>query len=201
MSTECSQDLASLAVRIQKGDSAAEDALYTVLSRGLRIVLRRQIPEFADDGVQEVLFILIKDLRAGRVRCPELLASYAQTVARRYVIARIKELSLKRTRESVIDFSIADSKYSTETQVEESQRRELMKAAFQKLSPLDREVLSQFYLQDLSPVQICANLQLSETQLRIRKNRAKDKLMQEMRRLVRPTLIKRMAAAAGASRV
>lgn len=50
---------------------------------------------------------------------------------------------------------------------------DLMKSVLASLSPREREVLERIYVKEQSQEQICEEMDLSETQLRLLKNRSK----------------------------
>lgn len=52
-------------------------------------------------------------------------------------------------------------------------KTEIMKKALASLKPRDREILVRFYLREQRPEQICQEMNLSETQFRLIKSRAK----------------------------
>ena len=53
------------------------------------------------------------------------------------------------------------------------QRAELITRVLGELSPRDREILTRFYLREQSQDQICSEMDLTETQFRLLKSRAK----------------------------
>ena len=54
-----------------------------------------------------------------------------------------------------------------------SQRIELMRVVLGELSGKDREILTRFYLNEQAQEQICAEMDLTDTQFRLLKSRAK----------------------------
>jgi DNA-directed RNA polymerase specialized sigma24 family protein len=57
-----------------------------------------------------------------------------------------------------------------------------LKRALRELTPKDREVLERFYMREQSKRQICRELNLTETQFRLLKSRAKATLIQAAKR-------------------
>jgi len=53
------------------------------------------------------------------------------------------------------------------------EREEVVNRVLAELSDRDREVLIRFYLKDQSPSRICVEMELTETQFRLMKSRAK----------------------------
>jgi len=53
------------------------------------------------------------------------------------------------------------------------QKNEFMREILEELSARDREILTRFYLDELTQDEICGEMNLSETQFRLLKSRAK----------------------------
>ena len=71
--------------------------------------------------------------------------------------------------------TVADKNQNPEQEAIARQRAMLMKSALEALSKRDRDILIRFYLKEQSQEQICHDMQLTETQFRLLKSRAKAK--------------------------
>jgi RNA polymerase sigma factor (sigma-70 family) len=100
---------------------------------------------------------------------------YVRTVLRRQVAAYIEDAVHARRNEVEIEsgLNLTDRQISPERQVLEKQTQEVAMRILRSLPERDREVLARFYLEEQTPEQICAEMNLTETQFRLIKSRAK----------------------------
>jgi RNA polymerase sigma factor (sigma-70 family) len=71
--------------------------------------------------------------------------------------------------------TVADRKENPEQEAMIRQKAALMESALSALSERDREILVRFYLKEQPQDQICREMDLTETQFRLLKSRAKAK--------------------------
>jgi RNA polymerase sigma-70 factor (ECF subfamily) len=170
------QSWSRLVKRIQSGDPSAMEEMYGVFTTGIRFYLCRQLgPQDLDDRVHEAFVTIAQSIRKGEVRQPERLMGYVRTVVRRQVAAQIEAMMEQRRRQ--IDPSlgglICDRQPNPEIQAIEQEHIAVAYRVLQSLPQRDREVLVRFYLQEQSPAEICREMDLSATQFRLTKSRAK----------------------------
>jgi RNA polymerase sigma-70 factor (ECF subfamily) len=169
-------DWTTLVAQIKTGDDAGLERLYQVFSRGIRYYLCRQLgPEELEDRVHESFLTVVHAIRKGELREPERLMGFVRTIVRRQVATYIDQAVHKRRDQIEIEpnVTVVDSKEDPEEQAIARQKVELMKAVLRTLSPRDREILERFYLKEEPQEQICREMDLSETQFRLLKSRAK----------------------------
>jgi RNA polymerase sigma-70 factor (ECF subfamily) len=70
------------------------------------------------------------------------------------------------------------------------QRVDLARSVLEKMTSRDREILSRFYLREQSQEQICTEMDLSETQFRLLKSRAKQRFADLGRRQVEGGIVR-----------
>jgi len=167
---------AELVNRIRSGDPAGMEELYHVFSRGIRFFLYRQLgPQDLDDKVHDVFLIVTQSIQRGELREPERLMGYVRTIVRRQVAAHIDEAV--RSRHSVTDLEgggvLSDHGPDPERSAIEHQNEELAMRILRSIAKRDREVLVRFYLREQSSAEICRVMNLTETQFRLIKSRAK----------------------------
>lgn len=169
-------DWNGLVTRIRNGDGLAMEELYHIFSRGIRFHLCRQLgPQELDDKVHDTFLIVVQAIQRGELREPERLMGFVRTIVRRQIAAYIDELVQNR-RENVgadVDDRIPDSRRNPEQNIALRQKVELMKSILRALGDRDREILTRFYIYEQSQEQICEELELSDTQFRLLKSRAK----------------------------
>ncbi|MGD0873138.1 MAG: sigma-70 family RNA polymerase sigma factor [Bryobacteraceae bacterium] len=162
--------------RIQSGDASAMEEMYGVFTTGIRFYLCRQLgPQDLDDRVHEAFVAITQSIRKGELREPERLMGYVRTVVRRQVAAQIEAVVEQRRRQ--IDPSlgavVCDHQPNPERQAIEREQTAVAYRVLQSLPRRDREVLVRFYLKEQSPAEICREMDLSATQFRLTKSRAK----------------------------
>ena len=165
-----------LVTRIQKGEDSGMADLYRIFARGIRFYLCRQLGiQELDDKVHDTFLIVVQAIQRGDLREPERLMGFVRTVVRRQVAAHIDRVVHSRRDEMHLDVGvrIADRQRNPEQQIAFKQKSEFMREILRQLAERDREILTRFYLDEQAQEQICAEMNLSETQFRLLKSRAK----------------------------
>jgi RNA polymerase sigma factor (sigma-70 family) len=150
--------------------------LYRIFSKGIRFLLFRHFgPQDLDDKVHDAFLVIAQSIQRGDVREPERLMGYIRTVVRRQISAYIQ--SAVQQRRSFADLELIaplrDRLPNPETRMVEQQKLELARRLLGSIPKRDREVLVRFYLREQAPAQICKELNLTATQFRLIKSRAK----------------------------
>jgi RNA polymerase sigma factor (sigma-70 family) len=173
---EATNNWSDLVERIRRDDPSGMEDLYRVFARGIRFYLCRQLgPQELDDRVHDTFLIVVQAIRRGDLREPERLMGFVRTVVRRQVAAHIDELVHSRREEVEIDVNtrLPDHTWNPEQNLASREHVALMRRVLESLSQRDREILIRFYLQEESQDQICREMELTETQFRLLKSRAK----------------------------
>lgn len=177
-STFPSVDWAQLVEQIKSGEDSGMEHLYKLFSRGIRYYLCRQLgPQELEDKVHDTFLIVVNAIKRGDLREPERLMGFVRTVVRRQVAAYIEGAVHARREQADLEtgIAVADKTQNPEQEAMGKQRAELMRSALAALSQRDRDILVRFYLQEQSQEQICREMELTETQFRLLKSRAKAK--------------------------
>jgi RNA polymerase sigma-70 factor (ECF subfamily) len=167
---------ASLVERLRAGDPAAMEELYKLFAKGVRYYLWRQLgSQDLDDKVHDIFLVITQAIQRGELREPERLMGYVRTILRRQVASYIESAIHSRRNQVDLDpaLNLVDQRTSPEKQVIERQNQEVARRVLGGLPKRDREVLVRFYLEEQTPEQICRDLNLTETQFRLIKSRAK----------------------------
>lgn len=165
-----------LVQRIQSGDQSGMEELYKVFSRGIRYYLCRQLgPQELDDKVHDAFLIVVQAIQRGELREPDRLMGFVRTVVRRQIAAHID--NAVTTRRDYVDVETTPKLFDAASTPEEhaigDERVNIMREVLREISHRDREILTRFYLKEQSQEQICSEMELSETQFRLLKSRAK----------------------------
>jgi RNA polymerase sigma-70 factor (ECF subfamily) len=167
-----------LVSQIRAGEETGMEQLYKLFSRGIRYYLCRQLgPQELEDKVHDTFLIVVNAVRRGDLREPERLMGFVRTVVRRQVAAYIEQAVHNRREQADLEtgITVADRKQNPEQEAIFREKAELMESALGALSDRDREILVRFYLKEQPQEQICREMDLTETQFRLLKSRAKAK--------------------------
>jgi RNA polymerase sigma-70 factor (ECF subfamily) len=171
--------------RIQQGDKAAEGELFLLVQRCVRpTALRRLGPIDAEDSVHDVFIIVLDNIRSQRLRDPERLGGYIGAVFkfRRW---RHWQMASATVGPPVESFDVEAAGKSPEGMLRDSEHWDLAKTALARCSERDRNILVRFYLDEQAREQICREMELTPTQFRLLKSRAKDRFGRIGRQLMR----------------
>jgi RNA polymerase sigma-70 factor (ECF subfamily) len=171
-----SRSWAELVARIQTGDQEALEELYRVFSKGIRFYLCRQLgSQDLDDKVHDVFLIITQAIQRGELRQPERLMGYVRTIVRRQVAIHIDAAVHARRNQASLEVGsvVRDRQPDPEHIAIEQQNLELAMRILKSIPERDRDVLIRFYLREQPQERICQDLNLSTTQFRLIKSRAK----------------------------
>jgi RNA polymerase sigma-70 factor, ECF subfamily len=169
-------DWRDIVERVRAGDSTAMEELYGFFGGGIRFHLYRRFgTQDLEDKLHDIFVMIAEAIRAGEPREPERLAGYVRTIVRRQIATFIDKAVQTRRKQTGIEpgMSITDHAADPERKVIERQHMEIAMRILKNTPGRDREVLMRFYLDEQSPNQICRELDLTETQFRLIKSRAK----------------------------
>lgn len=165
-----------LVARVQKGDPDALTELYQIFGRGVRFFMFRQLgPQDIDDRVHDAFLVVVQAIQKGELRDPARLMGFVRTIVRRQVATRIDHLVQTRREQVALEQGpvIADRRNTPEEQAMGSQQVQVMLDVLNTMSARDRGILTRFYLKEQSQEQICTEMDLTDTQYRLLKSRAK----------------------------
>jgi len=169
-------DWYGLVASIQRGEKSGMEELYRLFAKGIRFYLCRQLGrQELDDKVHDTFLIVVQAIRRGDLREPERLMGFVRTVVRRQVAGYIDQVVHSRREELALDIGVrvVDQHRNPEQSAAFRQKVEFMLTILEELSDRDREILTRFYLEEQTQEQVCDDMNLSETQFRLLKSRAK----------------------------
>ncbi len=184
----------ALVERIKADDQSGMEELYRVFSRGVRFYLCRQLgPQDLEDKVHDTFLIVVQAVRRGELREPERLMGFVRTVVRRQVAGHIDQAVHTRRQEVGIESgtTVVDLNRDPEETAIRQQHEQIAHRVLNSISKRDREILTRFYLLEQSQQQICDQMNLTETQFRLLKSRAKARFGElGKRRLARKDVVR-----------
>ena len=169
-------DWTELVDRVRSGETDGLEELYQLFSRGIRFYLCRQLgPQELDDKVHDTFVVVVQAIRRGELRDPQRLMGFVRTIVRRQVAAHIDKVIHNRREQLDLDsgVKVVDPRGNPEEAAIFQQRAKLIRRVLDELADRDREILTRFYLNEESQDKICHEMDLSETQFRLLKSRAK----------------------------
>jgi RNA polymerase sigma-70 factor (ECF subfamily) len=152
------------------------EELYAIFSKGVRFYLWRQLGhQDLDDKVHDVFLIITQAIQRGEIREPDRLMGYVRTVVRRQVASHIEGAIYARRNTLAIapGMALSDQQPNPERCAINQQSQDVAMRVLRGLPKRDREVLARFYLKEQSAAEICRDMDLTETQFRLIKSRAK----------------------------
>lgn len=166
----------SIVQRIRQGEEEATEEFYHHFYGGIRLLLFRKVgPQEFEDRIHNTFVILLGAIRKGEVRDPSRLPAFVRTVLERQTVSYVQ--GVIHERRACVDGQAAtdlrDHRQSHEESLSSEQRASLMRELLQQMDRTDREILTRFYLDEHPREKICADLDLSSDQFRLRKSRAK----------------------------
>jgi len=170
-----------LVQRLREGETSAMEDLYQVFYAGIRFHLWRHVgAQDMPDRLHDVFLIVAESIRRGELREPERLMGYVRTVVRRQIAGHLDSRREQRLKWRTLDAGpvLPDRRPSPESGIIRRQHRELASRILSAMRERDREVLLRFYVREQRPTEICREMDLSETQFRLLKSRAKARLTQ-----------------------
>ena len=176
---------ASLVERIRADDPSGMEELYRVFSQGIRFYLCRQLgTQDLDDRVHDIFLIVTQSIRRGDLREPDRLMGYVRTVLRRQVASHIEQIVHSRNNHADLEtgLRLSDRRPDPERSAIQNENQTLALRILHSLKTRDREVLVRFYLKEQAPEEICRELDLSATQFRLIKSRAKTRFVELAKR-------------------
>jgi len=165
---------AELVEKVRLG-SGLED-LYGV-AKGFTFFLMRQLgKDDLQDKVHDVFVATAQAIRRGKLRDPERLIPFVTKVTRFYTYSQIERRTQNRRVEGSLEHAnVPDSRVNLELTAYRKQKIRIVRDILHSMSDRDCDVLRRFYLQEQSKEQICEEMQLTKTQFRLLKSRAKSK--------------------------
>jgi len=180
-----SLQLDDLVRRVQVGDASGMLDLYDYILVGLRPYLARQLrPQDYRDKIHNIFVDVVIAIQHGQLRDPERLMGFARTIARRKVCTYIDAAASDRRNLVEIGslFGLASPAATPEQEMVSREQRELVRLTLARLSERESEILSRFYLQEQTEMQIRSEMALTHTQYRLLKWRSKARFEQLSRK-------------------
>jgi RNA polymerase sigma factor (sigma-70 family) len=176
--------------RVQAGEPAAMEELYSMFSNGVRFYLARQLGrDDIDDRLHDAFLVVVDAIRAGDLRDPRRLMGFIRTVVKRMIASSIdRQVQERRGRvDEERTAQVSDRGETPEGAMLFQQQTSIVREVLAELSDRDRDILTRFYVEEQSAQQICEEMNLTMTQFRLLKSRAKNRFGELGRKKVQRT--------------
>lgn len=159
---------------VATGDADASVELWSRM-RGILFFFARRIgPNDAEDEFHNVMAEVVDAIQRGVIREPERIVGFAHTIAKRILAKNIESIIWRRRcateREAM---AIPDHWSNPELDFMRQERAAIATRVLAAIPKRQREILIRFYLQEQDAETIQRELNLTKTQFRLIKSRAK----------------------------
>ena len=138
----------------------------------------RVAPTEVEDRLHNTFEIVLNAVRTGALREPKALPGFVRTVLRFQAMASIREVRRERRNVGLSGIKTDGFQGNPEQLFAKYESKRLLKLFMDRLPERDRELLTRFYLDEQPWNRICADMNLTPTQFRLWKWRAKERLIQ-----------------------
>ena len=169
---------------VAQGDGAAESELYQLVGSVLSARAGRPYADIEDDHHDCYLAILLA-IRHSLIEEPKGLLKFIHVVVRRRFATRVQRLARERERREQFPEGLISST-NLEGQFEKRERRTLVLRGMDLLPVKDRDLVAGYYLNGETRENIMQFMDLDESAYRLRKSRAKQRLVGIVQALIEP---------------
>jgi RNA polymerase sigma factor (sigma-70 family) len=182
-------ELGKLVVRIADGDQEAEAEFYKRTNRGVTYLAIHRLGKMQstqccqfEDVSQDVYAAIFQAIRRGDVRDPQRIVGYLRIITIRTCCQYIADAAIDRRyidhrqRDPIELEQVAGMDKPTPERVAMNDEKwRIAMRTLESMSNKEQDILRSFYLNSESQESIMARLNMTETQFRLAKSRAKDK--------------------------
>ena len=167
-------EVVSLVERVRVRQPAALEELYGIVRNFTFFLMRQLGGEDLQDKIHDVFLAVAQAIITGKLRDPHRLIPFLTTLTRFYTYSQIERRVARRRFAPLSDeIHVADSRMNLEQNVYSEQKTGI---ALEILSAMPRrhgDVLRRFYVEEQTKEQICQEMDLTPTQFRLLKSKAK----------------------------
>ena len=177
------REIAEIVASILRRERWGEEKLYALLVQCLRSRFRMQLgQQEMEDHLHDVYMVVLTAIRNGSLRDAYRLSGYIRTIGARARVSKVQEIVWNREHFVPSDeWRAADRRDQPDDALYNQQKLEMTISALNSLRHRDREILTRFYLLNQTPEEIMAALELTATQFRLCKSRAKQIIIERVR--------------------
>jgi len=159
---------------IRNGHPKGLEELYTMARNFTFFIMRQLGTEDLQDKVHDVFVSAATAICGGKLRDSNRLTAFLTTLTRFYTYGQIdRRVVLRKYVRPLEHANIPDRASNVEHNFYKQQKLRIVREILSSMPPRDRELLERFYVHEQTKEQICAELNLTPTQFRLLKSKAK----------------------------
>ncbi len=146
------------------------------MARNFTYFIMRQLGhDDLQDKVHDVFVSAATAISAGKLRDSERLTPFLTTLTRFYTYGQIDRRVVRRKYNMPLEHAnIPDGRINLEHGIYHQQRARIVRDILGLMPKRDRDVLERFYVYEQTKEQICSEMNLTSTQFRLLKSKAKN---------------------------
>jgi RNA polymerase sigma-70 factor (ECF subfamily) len=159
---------------ILHGQPAGLEQLYTMAGNFTFFLMRQLGTDELLDKVHDVFVSAATAITSGKLRDSDRLTPFLTTLTRFYTYGQIDRRVVRRKYSAALEHTnIPDRRINLEHNVYRQQKRRIVREILGTMPKRDRDVLERFYVHEQTKEQICREMNLTPTQFRLLKSKAK----------------------------
>ncbi|MGA2596689.1 MAG: sigma-70 family RNA polymerase sigma factor [Bryobacteraceae bacterium] len=159
---------------IRGGHPAGLEQLYAMARNFTFFIMRQLGSDDLQDKVHDIFVTAATAISAGKLRDSERLTPFLTTLTRFYTYGQIDRRVVRRKYVTPLEHAnIPDRRTNLENSVYKKQKMLIVRDILNAMPKRDRDVLERFYVLEQTKEQICQEMNLTPTQFRLLKSKAK----------------------------
>jgi RNA polymerase sigma-70 factor (ECF subfamily) len=159
---------------IRGGHPAGLEQLYAMARNFTFFIMRQLGSDDLQDKVHDIFVTAATAISAGKLRDSERLTPFLTTLTRFYTYGQIDRRVVRRKYVTPLEHAnIPDRRMNLENSVYKKQKMLIVRDILNSMPKRDRDVLERFYVLEQTKEQICQEMNLTPTQFRLLKSKAK----------------------------
>jgi DNA-directed RNA polymerase specialized sigma24 family protein len=172
---------------IRNGHPDGLEELYTMARNFTFFIMRQLGNEDLQDKVHDIFVTAATAISGGKLRDSARLTPFLTSLTRFYTYGQIDRRVVLRKYVMPLDqVNIPDRRNNVEYNVYRQQKMRIVREILGSMQKRDRDVLERFYVMEQSKEQICSEMNLTPTQFRLLKSKAKSTFAKLGRRRLKP---------------
>lgn len=159
---------------IQRGHPAGLEQLYAMASNFTFFIMRQLGSDDLQDKVHDIFVTAATAISAGKLRDSDRLTPFLTTLTRFYTYGQIDRRVVRRKYVAPLEHAnIPDRRINLEHSIYRQQKMRIVREILGAMPKRDRDVLERFYVHEQTKEEICKEMNLTPTQFRLLKSKAK----------------------------
>jgi RNA polymerase sigma-70 factor, ECF subfamily len=160
---------------IRSGEPGGLEELY-VMARNFTFFIMRQLGnDDLQDKVHDIFVTAATAISGGKLRDSARLTPFLTSLTRFYTYGQIdRRVVLRKYTTPLEHANIPDRRFNVEHNVYRQQKMRIVREILGTMPKRDRDVLERFYVHEQTKEQICREMNLTPTQFRLLKSKAKN---------------------------